>query len=273
MSPLVSIIMPAYNVAPYIKDAINSILDQDYTNWELIVIDNASTDETPKIIDALNDKRIIKGFEEKKGLSRARNAGLKLIRGEYVCFLDADDKLPPNSISARINYLLSHPNISFVDGATCVYNSSFTRLKSKWTPTPVVDPHKEMAFIHASCYCGMTWLFRREAIANFEFNPDWISLEDRLFCFIVSVGKKYGCIDEEVYHIRRRPGSLMTDHGQLEKSYLDFLQFIAGQKIYDSTTRRSEMKKFHLMFFKTYMHKFRFVRAIKHLYHWLKSNE
>jgi teichuronic acid biosynthesis glycosyltransferase TuaG len=273
MNPLVSIIMPAFNVAPYIKEAINSVLNQNYSNWELIIINNASTDETPQIIDAFNDERIIKGFEAKKGLSRARNAGLKLIRGEYVCFLDADDKLPSNSISARMNHIIKHPETSFVDGTTCVYNSDFTKIKWKWTPKQVEDPHQEMALIHATCYCGMTWLFKREVIGSIEFDPDWISLEDRLFCFMVSEGKTYGYVDEEVYHIRRRQGSLMTDHRQLEKSYVQFLQFTASQKVYDEATKRSEKKKFHLMFFKTYAHEFRFIRAIKHLYHWLKPHE
>jgi len=91
--PLVSIVMPAYNAVRYIQEAIDSVIDQTYTNWELIIIDDGSTDHTAQIIrsNCLLDSRI-KILQQKNGKQgSARNKGIKYANGEYIAFLDADD--------------------------------------------------------------------------------------------------------------------------------------------------------------------------------------
>jgi len=82
MPSLVSIVMPVYNMEQYIKEAINSVLAQTFTNWELIIIDDGSTDQTANIIASYKDKRIHYFYQENKGQSNALNHGINIISGD-----------------------------------------------------------------------------------------------------------------------------------------------------------------------------------------------
>lgn len=104
-STTVSVIMPAYNATAYIEEAIRSVMAQTFTNWELIVIDDGSTDDTCAIVQRLvaEDSRIqLVQNPENMGVSRTRNRGLDLCRGDYVALLDCDDIWLPNKLEAQL---------------------------------------------------------------------------------------------------------------------------------------------------------------------------
>lgn len=103
---LVSIIMPSYNTASYIKESIQSVLNQTYTNWELIIVDDCSTDETDEVINTITDSRI-KYFKNKEnsGAAISRNKALREARGQWVAFLDSDDLWMPNKLEKQINFM------------------------------------------------------------------------------------------------------------------------------------------------------------------------
>ena len=105
--PLVSIVMPAYNSEKTIIKSIKSILDQSYHNWELLVVDDGSTDKTEKIVlDYIKkDKRIKLIKNSGKGVSSARNAGIDKSEGEYICFLDSDDLYSENVLKNRVKFI------------------------------------------------------------------------------------------------------------------------------------------------------------------------
>src|SRR5437588_5735159 len=88
-SPLVSIIMPVYNGACFLAPALQSILDQQYRSFELIVVDDGSVDDTAKIVQAMAGVRYF--HQSNQGVATARNKGLAVAKGEYIAFLDADD--------------------------------------------------------------------------------------------------------------------------------------------------------------------------------------
>src|SRR5690554_7733611 len=107
-NPLVSIIIPCYNAEAYLKETINSILHQHYQNWECIIINDHSTDSTSKIaqkycLDFPN--KFIYKLNPRKGACAARNEGLRVAKGEYIQFLDADDLLSETKIENQINAL------------------------------------------------------------------------------------------------------------------------------------------------------------------------
>ena len=103
---LVSIIIPAYNAEAYIDRAIKSCLAQTYNDIEVIIIDNLSTDKTNNILKKREYYKKIHVYScDKKGVSYARNVGIKKSSGRYICFLDADDELLPNSITSRVEAL------------------------------------------------------------------------------------------------------------------------------------------------------------------------
>ena len=89
-TPLVSVIIPVYNSAKYIQKAIDSVLDQTYSNYEIIVVDDGSTDETRQKLQSYQNK-IRYVFQENQGSATARNTGIKLAKGDLVAFLDSDD--------------------------------------------------------------------------------------------------------------------------------------------------------------------------------------
>lgn len=109
-SKLVSIIMPTYNRAFIIDQAIKSVLNQTYSNWELIIIDDGSTDNTHDIVKKyMNDKRIKYFLKCNEGVSSARNYGLKISKGSLISYLDTDNKYYPNFISSMVNSMINNP--------------------------------------------------------------------------------------------------------------------------------------------------------------------
>lgn len=126
MNHLVSIIMPAYNAENLIEDSINSILSQTYRNFELIVIDDCSKDQTVRIVEQfiLKDSRIkiIKNIKN-KGVAETRNVGLDQAKGEYVAFLDSDDKWDNNKLEKQLKILKESNDVDVVYGSYYRFNS------------------------------------------------------------------------------------------------------------------------------------------------------
>ncbi len=103
---LVSIIMPSYNTAPYIKETIQSVLDQTYTNWELIIVDDCSTDNTEEVLATINDSRIRYFKNEKNsGAAVSRNKALRAAKGQWIAFLDSDDLWMSEKLEKQINFM------------------------------------------------------------------------------------------------------------------------------------------------------------------------
>jgi glycosyltransferase involved in cell wall biosynthesis len=125
-SPAISVILPAFNAAAYVQEAVVSILEQTFGDFELILIDDGSSDETPAILDCLarGDARIRLIRQENAGVVAALNRGLSLARGRYVARMDADDRAYPERFAAQFDFLEAHPEVAvlgsfvrFIDGA------------------------------------------------------------------------------------------------------------------------------------------------------------
>lgn len=117
--PLVSVIMPAYNASKYIRQAIDSILGQSYKNLELIVISDASSDETLEIAKSYKSRDTrIRVFNNKlnKGVAANRTKGIKLARGGFICWQDADDVSVTTRVRDQVDYLKKHKDVGIVGG-------------------------------------------------------------------------------------------------------------------------------------------------------------
>jgi glycosyltransferase involved in cell wall biosynthesis len=113
--PLVSIVMAAYNSAPYMPEAINSVISQSYPYWELHIINDGSKDNTAEVVRPfLADPRIIYHEQENTGQARAKNRGLRAARGEFIAFLDADDKWSPDKLEKQLPVFKAHPEAGLV---------------------------------------------------------------------------------------------------------------------------------------------------------------
>lgn len=118
---LVSVIMPVFNGERHISLAINSMLSQHYDSWELIIVDDGSTDETSAIVKSIGEPRIKYHFQENRGQAAALNRGLDLAKGEFITTLDCDDWYTVNSLSDRVSLMKANPDddVVYGDGLYC----------------------------------------------------------------------------------------------------------------------------------------------------------
>ena len=115
MKPKISVIIPIYNCEKYLKRLIDSILSQSYANFELILINDGSKDNSGEIIKTYQDKRIKILDKENTGVSDSRNKGLEIATGELICFLDSDDYVSPNYFETIISYFEKYPKIELLN--------------------------------------------------------------------------------------------------------------------------------------------------------------
>ncbi|MAG38716.1 glycosyl transferase family 2 [Candidatus Woesearchaeota archaeon] len=219
LNPLVSIIMPTYNSEKFIFEAINSILNQTYTNFELLIINDGSNDHTMEIIHEVPDDKIQYFEQDNKGVSKARNLGLSNMRGEFFCFMDADDVMPSNSIMSRLQIFQKQPNISFVDGKVVYMNEEMLPIGKSYIPSFKGYPYNELLQVSNSCCFGNTWMIKREMNIEYKFNEELTHCEDLCFYLSISEGRKYDFTINEVLHYRIIKNSAMSDFSGLENGY------------------------------------------------------
>ena len=115
LNPLVSIIIPTYNREKLIDKTIYSIINQTYQNIEIIVVDDCSKDKTIDIVNGIKDSRIVyKVLDKNQGAPAARNIGIQIATGDYIAFLDSDDRWEPNKLELQLNLIKSKPNVGVV---------------------------------------------------------------------------------------------------------------------------------------------------------------
>ncbi len=115
MKPLISIIIPTYNVSRFIDQTLESIFDQDVTGYEIIVVDDGSTDSTQSVLETYKE-RISYYCQENRGPAAARNVGIKMAKGKYIAFQDGDDLWPKNKLRLQLELMESHPDVGLLSG-------------------------------------------------------------------------------------------------------------------------------------------------------------
>lgn len=186
-SPELSVIMPVYNGEIFIRDAIESILNQTYRNFEFIIINDGSIDKTQEIIESYSDSRIIcLENQENIGISKSRNKGLSIARGSYIAIMDADDISMPDRFSKQIVFLKEHPEVGVCGGWMEVINRDGRKIKTRITPTLPKVIHFALMF---NCCIGQPTVMYKKAIIQDigGYNPDIIAAGDYDF-WIKTVG-------------------------------------------------------------------------------------
>jgi glycosyltransferase involved in cell wall biosynthesis len=181
---LVSVIIPAFNAAPFIEETIRSIFCQTYTSWEIIIVDDGSTDNTAAIAELFDQNRVNIVAQENAGVATARNNGLAFAKGEFVVFFDADDLMSPDYLAVRVEALQNDLEIGYVGGLVETFP-----LKAKSRKAAGSDPVNEILFFNASFVTvPSNYLFRTEMLVkhNIRFNKELSSSADRFFIIEVS---------------------------------------------------------------------------------------
>ena len=120
--PKLSVVIPVYNGAKFISDALDSIFSQHYENIEVIVVDDCSTDNTIEVLQSYPQSIKIIRNKINSGASHSRNQGIKNAEGEYIAFLDADDVWSKNKLSRQITAMIANPSVGLIYGAATLVN-------------------------------------------------------------------------------------------------------------------------------------------------------
>lgn len=140
---LISIIIPVYNGEKYIADTIKSVIDQTYKNWELIIVDDGSTDNTAKVVEQFSDYRISYIKKNNTGVSDTRNVGANLAKGEILCFLDADDVWLPQNLEKKLSKLTKEQDSILVTSPMYLWDERTDYQNCKIIGKPTFDEWKE----------------------------------------------------------------------------------------------------------------------------------
>lgn len=215
--PLISILTPVKDAATFLAAAHESVLNQTWTNWEWLICDNGSQDGSLEIINSFTDGRIRIYSESQAGVSQARNRCLNNAQGDFICMLDADDVLPPNSLKARADHLIANPEFDFCDGIVERCDQDLNKVVKTWKPAFEGDPTMELLNIRHNCFFGNTWMIRK--IPEVRFDVDLRYSEDLMFFLSQSSGKIYSWVNEPVLKYRTGHFHAMSDSRGVESGY------------------------------------------------------
>ncbi len=229
--PLVSVIMPAYNSADFIAEAIQSVLQQTNKNWELLIIDDASEDNTVKIIEkfASEDPRI-HFFQNKtnKGAGISRNIGTKAAKGSYIAFLDADDLWLPEKLETQLEFMEKN-NLEMTFSSYYMINEFGQELPNKVQALPVLTYAKLLK----SNYVGnLTGIYSVKKLGKI-YSPTLRKRQD--WALWLTILKRIGStkgIREPLAKYRIRENSISNNKAALLKyNYLIYSEFLKYSKL------------------------------------------
>ena len=209
MNELVSIIMPSYNTGKFIAESINSVLNQNYTNWELIIVDDCSTDDTDSVVENFQDIRI-KYLKNKvnSGAAVSRNKALREAKGRWIAFLDSDDLWMPEKLEKQIAFMEQNG-----------YSFSYTDYieineESKPNGTKVIGPkHITKRGMYNYCWPGcLTVMYDANVIGLIQIED---IKKNNDYAMWLKVCKKADCylLDEYLAKYRRGRSGSISSHG------------------------------------------------------------
>lgn len=202
--PLISVVMPAFNSEKYVAIAIQSILNQTYTNFELIIYEDGSSDGTRKVIEEFRDPKIVKLFSDVNlGVVAARNAILDIARGEYIALMDADDIAHPRRLEKQLSQILKN-NLDICGSSQFILNQKSGKIKKsqdKFTDSDL------RALLTVYCpLCNSTIMGKANIFKQFKYDPSLTTSEDYyLWARIAAAGYIFGNIKDRLVTYRVYP--------------------------------------------------------------------
>jgi len=234
-NPKVSLIIPVYNREELVIDTIKSIKKQKYKNWECIIVDDISTDNTLKVIqsEVKNDKRFTIEKRDNslpKGANTCRNIGLKIASGDFIQFFDSDDIMHSEKLSSQVSDILHHScDISLCQGIRFIKkNNTLNRIGEILINES--DNYFEDLVIRKSSINIASTLFSKNIIANEYFDTDLIRSQDYDFIARVLINDPKVCINRNfLYFVRDHSMSITGNYKSMTKQYL-FSTYLSRRK-------------------------------------------
>lgn len=238
-APLLSVIMPAYNVEAWIGQTLNSVLRQTISDWECIVIDDGSTDKTPIVVSSIKDNRIRLIAQNNAGVAAARNVGLEAAQGRYIAFLDADDLWHPQALERMCGTLDAHPScvlcwadfVRFEDKTNIALPLPGTRL---WHTGNAWEDMLVDCFMQFGAIC-----VRADAAKEVCFDTSLRICEDRDWLLKLLRGRLAVHLPYTVHFYRQRANSAIRDYSRfLEDEEAMLRSHIEGDEVSDRLKKR-----------------------------------
>ncbi len=210
--PLVSIVVPVYNVERYLSECLNSICNQTYRNLQIILVDDGATDSSGQICDlyASKDSRIEVIHQQNQGAAVAKNTGLDAAAGEFIWLVDADDYLCTDALSLLLRYQKQNDADVVVFGFFHAFTNGTGPEKMTHT-FGVMQAEDYLERFPKDWTCSLFWnkLFRRSCIGDIRFKNERRCIDDEFFTYrIFFKAKTVQTVDENLYFYRQRKGSV-----------------------------------------------------------------
>ena len=236
MGEKISVIVPVYNVEAYLERCVESILQQTYAHFELILINDGSTDSSGQICDHLASQyENIKVYHiENSGVSNARNMGIQLATGSWVTFIDSDDFVTQDYL-ATLASAVEGVNVGFaIAPLHHIKNGIVTDLPSHSEKTELwstEETMKELLMTTRTSFFPVAKLFKRDLLADEKFNTNYHLAEDALFLTELLLKTRCSCvfIDKPVYYYDHREGSATTSVNRYVFDTIEVYQQIIAQ--------------------------------------------
>jgi glycosyltransferase involved in cell wall biosynthesis len=230
--PFVSILMPTYNCAEFIVEAIESVISQELLNWELLILDDGSTDNTKLLVENYikSDSRIKYFFEENnKGVSFQLNKGTQISLGKYICRIDADDYFHKDKLLIQFNFLEKHSE-------TMLCTTNYTEINNntgekKIIKGPTCYNQIKIELIKDLIVCGASFFCRKEIFKEFSFNENIVIGEDYDFISKIALEYKIDNISENLYFYRKHGNSLVDNRANWDDSIIEQIQLYYVENI------------------------------------------
>lgn len=245
MAPRVSVILPIYNAGSYLRSAITSILEQTYSDFELIIINDGSTDNSGMVVKSFSDPRIRSIEQKNQGLRQTLNTGIDLSRGEYIARMDQDDIALPERLAKQVAFLDSHSDHVLV-GTTFAYMNEHGELTGIF-PALLDNADLQLEVLTQSPFGHGTVMFRASTLRQhgLRYNEQAVHVEDYEMWTKLSQIGKIANLPEVLYLWRYYPGSTSGKNAPLQRRSKARLQdeaFHAGR--YRNVIGRSGLTRF-----------------------------
>ncbi|MEN9521363.1 MAG: hypothetical protein RLZZ381_3951 [Cyanobacteriota bacterium] len=210
--PKISVIIPTYNAMSYLPEAVDSVLRQTFGDFELIIVDDGSHDNTVEWVISLTDPRVKLITQENQGSAAARNRGIAIAQGAYIALFDADDIWEANKLEKQVHFLEAHPSIGLVDTSVVLIDEDGKSTGKLVTSQAEGDVWKHLVQFQPVCSCDSTPLIRRECFdAVGLFDRDLMFLEDLDWWIRLASSYQFGAIKEPLVKYRQHSGSKSTN--------------------------------------------------------------
>jgi glycosyltransferase involved in cell wall biosynthesis len=228
MTPRVSVIVPAYNAAVYLPSAIDSVLAQTYSNWEIVIVNDGSTDHTRAIVDSYRPKlreKLHYIYQPNRGLPAARNTGMRAARGEFIALLDADDVWLPHRLARGVPVLDADPATGLVHARVVRIDMQGTIIgQLKVEPKYLSGRIARNIYTRRAHIVCPTVMFRKSCMeAAGWFDETMQATEDRDLWFRIALRCNVAYIDEVLAYYRLSPSSITSNLDRLVQGQLYFV--------------------------------------------------